>query len=89
MVANGSGKAFCVRPFHGCRLVTIFQLQYRTKFGKQPSYYNSIRRWYIQFQETGFVCKKNSPAIENIIADMLQKYSISVLMFVEQEMSHV
>ena len=35
---------------------TIVQRQFRTKFEKQPSSVNCIRKWYTQFQETGDVC---------------------------------
>ena len=56
---------------------TIVQRQFRTKFGKQPPYDNSVRRWYAQFQETGCVCipelkVRIRTAIETITADMLQ-----------------
>jgi len=44
--------------------------------GKQPPSDNSIRRWYAQFQETGWVCIPELKvririAIETITADML------------------
>jgi len=56
---------------------TIVQRQFRTKFWKQPSSDNSIRRWYAQFQETGCLCipelkVRIRTAIETITADMLQ-----------------
>jgi len=58
-------------------LGTIVQRQFRTKFGKQPPSDNSIRRWYVQFQETACVCipelkARFRTAIETITADMLQ-----------------
>jgi len=54
---------------------TIVQRQFCTKFGKQPPSGNSIRRWYAQFQETGFMCipelkVRIRTAIETITADM-------------------
>ena len=57
-----------------CRC-TIVQRQFRTKFGKQPQSDNSIRRWYAQFQETGYVCipelkVRIRTATETITADM-------------------
>ena len=57
-----------------CRGI-IVQLQFRTKFGKQPPSDNSIRRWYAQFQETGCVYipelkVRIKTAIETITADM-------------------
>jgi len=56
---------------------TIVQLQFRTKFRKQPPSDNSIRRWYAQFQDTGCVCipelkVRIRTATETITADMLQ-----------------
>jgi len=59
---------------NGCR-GTIVQRQFRTKFGKQPPSDNSIRRWYAQFQETGWVCNPElkvriRTATETITADM-------------------
>ena len=56
---------------------TIVQRQFCTKFGKQPSSDNSIRRRYAQFQETGCMCipelkVRIRTAIETITADMLQ-----------------
>jgi len=61
---------------NGCRGTTV-QLQFRTKFGKQPPSDNSIRRWYAQFQETGCVCIQElkvriRTAIETLTTDMLQ-----------------
>ena len=52
----------------------IIQLQFRTKFGKQPPSDNSIRRCYAQFQETGCVCipelkVRIRTVIETITAD--------------------
>jgi len=54
---------------------TSFQRQFRTKFGKQPTSENSIRRWYAQFQETVCVCilelkVRIRTATETITADM-------------------
>jgi len=56
---------------------TIVQGQFRTKIEQQPPSDNSIRRWYVQFQETGCVCIPElkvgtRTAIETITADMLQ-----------------
>ena len=54
----------------------IPQRQFRTKFGKQPTSDNSIRKWYVQFQDTGCLCipelkVRIRTAIETITADML------------------
>ena len=54
---------------------TVFQREFRTKFGKQPPSDNSIRRWYAQFQERGCGCipelkVRIRTAIETIITDM-------------------
>jgi len=59
-----------------CR-AKIVQWQFRTKFGKQPTSDNSIRRWYAQFQDTVCVCIQElkvriRTAIQTITADMLQ-----------------
>jgi hypothetical protein len=57
-----------------CRGTTV-QRKSRTKFGKQPPSENSIRSWYVQFQETGCVCipelkvRIRTP-IETITTDM-------------------
>jgi len=53
----------------------IFHRLFRTKFGKQPPYDNSIRSYYEQFQETGCVYVPElkvgiGTAIETITADM-------------------
>jgi hypothetical protein len=89
MEVNGSEKAFCVLTFHECRSVTIVQRQFCTKFGKEPPSDISIRMWYAQFQETGYVYRRKSTAIETINADMLQTNSIIVLMFVESQTVHI
>jgi len=57
---------------------TTVQREFHTKFGKQPPSENSIRRWYVQFQETGCVCipelkVRIRTAIETITADVLQR----------------
>ena len=56
---------------------TVVQRQFRAKFGEQPPSDNRSRRWYTQFQETGYVCipelkARIRTAIETITADMLQ-----------------
>ena len=66
MAANGSEKAFCVLVFHECLSVTIVQLQFRTKFGKESPPNNSIQGGMHSFKRQG-VCVK-----ETITADMLQ-----------------
>ena len=71
MAANGSEKAFCVLTFHECRSVRIVQLQFSTKFGKQPPSDNSIRSWYVQFQETGCVCKRKGPGRPSVTEEQL------------------
>jgi len=80
---------------NNCRS-TIVQRQFRTKFGKQPSPDNPIRRWCAQFQGTGCVCipelkVRIRTANETITADMLQfgTNSIIVLMFVESQRVHI
>jgi len=55
--------------------VQLCKWQFRTKFGKQPPSYNSIRRWYAQFQVTGCVCipemkARIRTATETITADI-------------------
>ena len=79
MAANSSEKAFCVLTFHEYLSVTNVQRQFRTKFGKEPPSDNSIRRWYAQFQETGYVCKRKSTGRPSVTEKQVEQVTQAFL----------
>jgi len=76
---------------------TIFQRQFRTKFGKQQPSDNSIRRCYPHFQETECVCLPElkvriEPPLKPSPLTCYKQFgtnSIIVLMYVESQRVHI
>jgi hypothetical protein len=60
MATSGEDKSFCVLDFHVNKSVVSVQRHFRTKFGTVPPRGKSIRKWYLQFQDTGCICKRKS-----------------------------
>jgi hypothetical protein len=60
MVTSGEHKSFCVLDFHVNKSVVSVQRHFRTKFGTDPPSGKSFWMWYLQFKDTGCICKRNS-----------------------------
>jgi hypothetical protein len=60
MVTSGEHKSFCVLDFHVNKSVVSVQRHFRTKSGTDPPSGKSIRKWYLQFQDTGCIWKRKS-----------------------------
>jgi hypothetical protein len=60
MATSGKHKSFYVLDFHVNKSVVSIQRHFRTKFGTDPSSGESIRKWHLQFQDTGCICKWKS-----------------------------
>jgi hypothetical protein len=56
METSGEHKSFCVLAFHVNKSAVSVQRHFRTKFGTDPPSDKSIRKWYLQFQDTGCIC---------------------------------
>jgi len=60
MAAPGE-KSFCVLEYHTSKSVVTVQSAFRAKNAEDPPTDETIRAWYKQFTETGFLCKQKSP----------------------------
>jgi hypothetical protein len=60
MATSGEYKSFCVCDFYVNKSVVSVQRHFRTKLGTDPPSGKSIRKWYLQFQDTGCICKRKS-----------------------------
>ena len=49
-------KAFCVNEFVRAESVVSLQREIRTKYCKDPTFYNIIMKWYRTFEEDGCLC---------------------------------
>jgi hypothetical protein len=58
MATSGEHKSFYVLDFHVNKSVVSVQRHFRTKFGTDTPSSKSIRKWYLQFQDTGCICKR-------------------------------
>jgi hypothetical protein len=66
MVTSGEHKSFCVPDFHVNESVMSVKRNFRTKFGKDPLSGKSVRKWYLQFKDTGCICKRKSTEVESV-----------------------
>jgi hypothetical protein len=60
VATSGERKSFCVLDFYVNKCVLTVQRHFRTKFGTDPASGKSIRKCYLQFQDTGCICKRKS-----------------------------
>jgi hypothetical protein len=60
MATSGVNKLLRVLDFHVNKSVASVQRHFRTKFGTDSPSGKSIRTWYLQFQDTGCICKLKS-----------------------------
>ena len=66
-MASQQEKAFCVLRFEVSRSVITVQRDFRARFRKDAPHSNNITRWYLQFVETGCLCKgRPRVSIDNI-----------------------
>jgi hypothetical protein len=60
METSGEQKSFCALDFHVYKSVVNVQRHFRTTFGTDPPSGKSVLKWYLQFQDTGCICKRKS-----------------------------
>jgi hypothetical protein len=59
MAAPGE-KSFCVKEYYTSKSVVTVQRAFPAKCAKDPPTDRTIRAWYEQFTETGWLCKQKS-----------------------------
>jgi hypothetical protein len=59
MAALGE-KSFCVLEYHTNKSMVTVQRAFRAKYAKDPPTDKTIRAWYKQCTETGYLCKQKS-----------------------------
>ncbi|KAJ8890055.1 hypothetical protein PR048_009561 [Dryococelus australis] len=75
-------KAYCVLHLAKTGSITVAQRHLHASFGNNPPSRRNICRWYIQFEETGPVCKKNitgQPRVNNETVDSIRKLLVGSL----------
>jgi len=75
-MAAAREKSFCVLEYHASKSVVTVPRAFRAKYAKNPPTDKTIRAWYKQFTETGFLCKQKSSG-SPLTAEELQ-YRIDV-----------
>ena len=61
------GKSrFCVLKYHTSNSVVTVQRVFRAKYAKDPPTESTIRAWYKQFTETGYLCKQKAPMLMRV-----------------------
>ena len=75
MAAPGE-KSFHVLEYHTSKSVVTVQRAFRAKYTKDPPAYKTIRAWYIQFTETGCLCKHKAPMLTRVWREL--EYGIDV-----------
>jgi hypothetical protein len=58
MAMSGEHKSFCVLDFHINKSVVSVQRHFRTKFWTDTPSGKLVLEWYLQFQDTGCICKQ-------------------------------
>ena len=75
MVAPGE-KSFCVLEYHTSKSVVTVQRAFRAKYAKNLPTDKTVRAWYKQFIETGFLCKQKAPMLTRVWQEL--EYHIAV-----------
>jgi len=75
MAAPGE-KSFCVLEYHMRNSVVTVQRAFRAKYAKDSPKNKTIRAWYIQFNETGCLCKQKAPMLTRVWQEL--EYRIDV-----------
>ena len=65
-MATPSEKSFCVLEYHTSKSVVTVQRAFRSKYAKDPLTDKTIRAWYKQFTETGFLRKQKAPMLARV-----------------------
>jgi len=65
MAAPGE-KSFYVLEYHTSKFVVAVQCAFRVTYAKDPPTDNTTRAWYIQFSETGCLCKQKVPMLTRV-----------------------
>jgi len=68
-------KAQCVLWYHELKSPTAVQRKFRSEFGEDPPYTNSIKRWFKKFMETGSILdgkRSGRPSIDEETVDAVR-----------------
>jgi hypothetical protein len=79
MATSGGHKSFCVLDFHVNTSVVSIQRHFWTKFGTYPPSGKSIWKLYLQFQDTGCICKQKSTGRPPIQEEAVEHVCISLV----------
>ncbi|GFQ96697.1 DUF4817 domain-containing protein [Trichonephila clavata] len=72
-------KAYRVFEYAKTSLVTVVQRHFRTNFRKEPPHRHNLSRWVKQFQDTGCLCKNESPRQKETKPEVIERISYSFL----------
>jgi hypothetical protein len=78
-MATSGEQSFCVLDFNVNKSVVSVQRHFRTKFGTDPTSGKSVRKWYLQFQDTGCICKRKStgrPSTEEEAVERVKNWCV-------------
>jgi len=65
----------CVGISHSKSVVTV-QREFRANYAKDPTTDKTIRVWYKQFTETGYLCKQKAPMLTCVCGKNLNILSL-------------
>ena len=65
MTAPGE-KLFCVLNYDTSKSVVTVQRAFLAKYAKDPPTVETIRAWYKQFNESGYLCKHKAPMLTHV-----------------------
>ncbi|PSN52981.1 hypothetical protein C0J52_01112 [Blattella germanica] len=72
-MATMEHKAFCVLEFANIESQIVVQWAFHTKSGIEPPTRKIIKRWFMQFQQTGSVCKGKSTNRLHLLEDNVRR----------------
>ena len=81
-MASQQEKAFCVLRFEVSSSVSTVQREYSTRLRKDAPCRNNITKWYRQFVETGYLCKRKSPGRPRVSDDRIERMRDAFLLTV-------
>jgi len=65
-MAHPGKKSLCVLEYHTSKSVVTVQRAFRAKYAKDPPTDETIREWYKQFTEPGWLCKQKAPILTSM-----------------------
>jgi hypothetical protein len=78
MAAPGE-KSFCMLNYHTSKSVVTVQRAFPAKYVEDPPTDKTIRAWYKQFTETGYLCKQKSSGRPLTAEDDVERVRASFL----------